>query len=118
MSTTLFLSSAFSVPYRLVTDSGITLGLNEISNGVFTQISGDGGNLGNLKVLYEGFAVSDTSGGLIGPSLGVVSDPAALGDRAEAIRMIFLLYQDFAGGSFAPTLDSAEIDFSEPIPVP
>ena len=112
------LSSAFSVPYRLVTDSGITLGLNEISNGVFTQISGDGGNLGNLKVLYEGFAVSDTSGGLIGPSLGVVSDPAALGDRAEAIRMIFLLYQDFAGGSFAPTLDSAEIDFSEPIPVP
>ena len=110
------LSSAASFPFTLVNDQGAVSGLNSVDDAVVVQLAGDPGNFGNHRVLYEGFGSSDVSAGLTGPSLGIVRDPASLGDSVESLRLILLLYSNFVQGDVAPVIDLIEVPFAAPAP--
>ena len=105
-----------SFPFTLVNDQGAVSGLNSVDDAVVVQLAGDPGNFGNHRVLYEGFGSSDVSAGLTGPSLGIVRDPASLGDSVESLRLILLLYSNFVQGDVAPVIDLIEVPFADPAP--
>ena len=100
----------------MVNDEGAVSGLNSVENAIVVQLAGDPGNFGNHRVLYEGFGSSDTSAGITGSSLGIVSDPASLGDSVESLRLIILLYSNFVQGDVAPVIDLIEVPFATPAP--
>ena len=108
------MSSAASRPYSLVSDDGsfyTNLALEPMTVDLLS------GSPANLQVLYEGYALSETSAGGIGPLLGIVSDPALLRDP-QSVVLRFFLFQDVVNLGFTPVVDEVSVDFDEVPPPP
>ena len=108
------MSTAASNPYSLVSDDGSSYTNLELESIVVDLLTG---SPLNLQVLYEGFGLSDSSAGGIGPPIGIVSDPALLRDP-QAVILRFFLFQDVVNPGFTPVLDEVTVGFDELPPPP
>ncbi|MEC9476940.1 MAG: hypothetical protein VX764_07890 [Planctomycetota bacterium] len=108
------MSSAASIPYSLVSDNG-SLYSNLLVEPLVVDLAS--GSPANLQILYEGYGLSDSSAGGVGPLVGIVSDPALLRDP-QSVVLRFFLFQDVLNPGFTPIVDGVSVSFDELPPPP